>query len=172
MASGTSAAPKEGVERDVHEHRAGAPAERRAHALRRHTVGLIRRRERHRLLRQALHDLDVVHLLQRAHAPPGVGRAAPDDEHRAVGRLRLGERRGGVGHAGPGSDGRDADLSCHLGPPLGRERGGLLVAHVDDPDAVLGRAGEDRPDMAAVQREEVTDSRVLEGERDELPCVG
>ena len=45
------------------------------------------------------------------------------------------------------------------------------MTHVDQPDAVLFRAHEDRPDVPAVQREEVADARTLERERDQLSGV-
>src|SRR5258708_20147805 len=114
----------------------------------------------------------MVHLLASAPAPRAAGRGPADDEHRAVGRLRLGEGRGGVGHAWPGGEGGNSELSSDVGPSLGRERGGLLVSRVDDADAVLRRAGQNRPDVGSVQREEVTDAGTLERERDELPSVG
>ena len=100
-----------------------------------------------------------------------IGRAAADDEHRAVARLRLRQRRRRVGDAGPGGDRGDAALARHLGPTLGGEGGRLLVAHVDDADAVLGGAGEDRPDVTAVEGEEVAGARALQRERDQLAGV-
>jgi hypothetical protein len=145
-----SRAQHEGVERDVHEGGAGTPAERGAHAFRGEAVRLIRGLERDGLLRQAAHDLEVVHLLQRTHAPPGSRSAAADHEHRAVAGLRLGQRGRSVRDARTGGDGGDPDLARHLRPTLRGERGRLLVADVDDPDTVLSRAGEDRPDVSAV----------------------
>src|SRR5207237_10581777 len=82
-----------------------------------------------------------------------------------------GRRGDGVGDARPGRDRGHPALARHLGPSLGSEGGRLLVAHVDDADAVLGRAGEDGPDVAAVQGEEVSGAGALERQRDELARV-
>jgi hypothetical protein len=163
--------PEEDVDRNIHEHRARAAAQGHPHALGRARVGVVGGLERHRLLGHALHHRDVVHLLQRAHPPPGGRCAAADDEHGAIARLRLGQRGHRVGHAGTGRHRRHTAFARDLGPPFGRKSRRLLMPHVDDVDAVLDGAGEDRPDVAAVQGEEVADSRTLEGKRDQLSCV-
>src|SRR5207248_121950 len=54
-------------------------------------------------------------------------------------------------------------------PAFGREGGSLLVAHVDEVDAVLDGAHQDAPDVAAVEGEEVTCAGGSEGERGQLP---
>ena len=59
---------------------------------------------------------------------------------------------------GPGGERRHARLAGDLGPALGGERGGRLVAHVDEVDALLAAAVEDREQMAARQREELGDA--------------
>src|SRR4029077_21166116 len=125
-----------------------------------------------RFLGQALHHRDVVHLLQRAHPPPSDRGSATDDEDRAVAGLRLSERRGCVGDPGAGGDCGDAAFSRDLGPALRGKSGRLLVADVDDPDLMLGRPGQDRPDMPAVQREQVAGAGALQRERDQLAGVG
>ena len=114
---------EEHIDRDVHEHRPRAPAERGAHALRGGSVCILRAEQRHRLLGQAARDLDVIHLLERAHSPSRDGRAAADDEERAVVAQGLRHRGRGVRDAGAGGHGGDAALACHLCPALGRERG-------------------------------------------------
>ena len=46
---------------------------------------------------------------------------------------RRGHRAHAVGHARPGGERRAAEPARHLRPAFGRERRGLLVAHVDEP---------------------------------------
>ncbi len=113
----------------------------------------------------------MVHLLERAHAPAGHRRASADDEHRAVVALRLGERRGRVRHARPGGDRGHAALARDLGPTLGGERGRLLVPKIDHADAMLDRARQHRPDVRAVEGEQVTDCGALERKGDQLAGV-
>src|SRR5215218_8055002 len=48
------------------------------------------------------------------------------------------------------------------GPALGGERRGLLVAHVENPDAVLAAAVVDREEVPAREREEVLDAQRLQ----------
>src|SRR5262249_17532833 len=60
-----------------------------------------------------------------------------------------------VGHTGPGGQRRNADPPGGLGEPLGRKGGGLLVADVDDLDALGEATVVDREQMPAGQREEV-----------------
>ena len=45
------------------------------------------------------------------------------------------------------------------------------MADVDHSNPVLGRAHEERPDVAAIEREEVTDAGSLEGQRNQLASV-
>ena len=162
---------EEHIERNVHEHRAGAPAHRGAYELSRSPVGVLSGAERQRLLREAANDLDVVHLLQRAHAPARFRRSAADDEHRAVRRLRLRDRRHRVGDPRPGGDRSDAALARHLGPALRGECRGLFVPRIDDPDPVLRGADEHRPDMGAVEGEQVADPGALQRQRNQLAGI-
>ncbi len=148
---------EEHIEWDVHEHGTGAAAQRRPNAVGRERVGLLRRPQRHRLFGQALNDRDVVHLLQGAHAPSRLGCAAANQEHRTVARLRLRQRGDRVGDARAGRDRGDSTFARDFGPPFGGKRRRLLVAHVDDANAVLGGPGEDRPDVASVEREQMAD---------------
>src|SRR6266568_7045404 len=163
---------EEHVKGNVHEHGSGAPAQRRADQFGCRPVSIFGRGQRERLLREAPDDLDVVHLLQRAHPPARFRRAASDHEHGAVGRLCLRESRHRVGDARAGGDRRDAAFARDLRPPFRRERRRLLVAHVDDADAVLLGPDEDRPDVAAVEREKVADAGALERQHDQLAGVG
>ena len=162
---------EEHVDRDVHEHRSRTAAERRTHALGSGAVRVLGRGQSQRFLGQAAHDLDMVHLLQRAHPPTRHRRPPADDEHRAVIGLRLGERRRGVGHTGPRRHRHHTAFARDLRPTLGRKRRRLLMADVDHSNPVLGRAHEERPDVAAIEREEVTDAGSLEGQRNQLASV-
>ena len=56
---------------------------------------------------------------------------------------------------GPGGQRGDARLARDLRPALGGERGGLLVADVDDVDALLAAAVVDREQVAAREREQL-----------------
>ena len=101
----------------------------------------------------------------------GLRRAAADQEHRAVTRLGLRQRRDRVGHSRTGSDSGYPTFARDLCPPLCGEGGRLLVADVDDPDAVLGRAGEDRPDVAAVESEQMSCPGAFQRQGDQLTSV-
>src|SRR6185312_6926906 len=98
-------------------------------------------------------------------------RAAADDENRRVVQARLRERGHRVGHARACGYSGDAALARDLRPALCREGGGLLVPHIDDSNAVLFGPDEDRPDMPAVEGEEMRDARALERERHQLSGV-
>ena len=97
----------------------------------------------------------VVELLQRALAPAHRRRAAAEHEHRRAVLLRGGDRAHAVGHAGPRGERRHARLAGDLGPALRGEGGGRLVAHVDEVDALLAAAVEDREQVPARKREEL-----------------
>ena len=56
---------------------------------------------------------------------------------------------------GPGGQRRHAGLARDLRPALGGERGGRLVAHVDEVDALLAAAVVDREQVAAGEREQL-----------------
>jgi hypothetical protein len=49
-------------------------------------------------------------------------------------------------------------------------RAGLVVAHVDDSDALAEAAVVDRQDVATAEREEVAHAGLLERPRDQLPA--
>ena len=63
---------------------------------------------------------------------------------------------------GPGGDGSDAERAGQPGPTLGREHRVLLVADVDDLDAVLVGPVEDREDVAAGESEQLVDAERLQ----------
>ena len=106
-------------------------------------------------LGERAHEGHVVELLQRALAPAHRRRAPAEHEHRRAVLLGGGHRAHAVGDAGPGGERRHAGLAGDLGPALGGEGGGRLVAHVDEVDALLAAAVVDREQMPARQREEL-----------------
>ena len=75
-----------------------------------------------------------------------------------------------VRHARARRQRRDAGTARHLRPALGGERGGLLVAHVDDVDALRPAAVVDREQMPAGQGEELRDAVCPQAPGDEMPA--
>ena len=67
----------------------------------------------------------------------------------------------------PGAGGQRADarLARDLRPALGGERGRLLVAHVDEVDALVAAAVVDREEVPAREREQLGDAVRLQGAR-------
>ena len=109
-------------------------------------------------LGQRPHERHVVDLLQRALAPAHLRGAAAEHDHRRVVLVRGGDRAHAVGHAGAGRQGRDARLARDLGPAFGGERGGRLVARVDQVDALGAAAVVEREQVAAGEREQLRDA--------------
>ncbi len=124
-----------------------------------------------RELGQRAHERDVVDLLQRPLPPAHRRRAPAEHEHRRVVLLRRADRAHPVGHAGPGRQRRHARLARDLRPALGGERGGLLVADVDDVDALLAAAVVDREEVAAREREQLRHAVGLQPPGDQPPAV-
>ena len=111
-------------------------------------------------------DAEVIHLLQRALAQLAEGPLATEDENRRVRAPRIRDPRHTVGHAGARRDRRDTDLSgVAARPSVGGVRRGLLVANVDDPDALVEAAVVERHDVPARQCKEHLDTGLLEGAR-------
>jgi hypothetical protein len=113
----------------------------------------------------------VVDLLERALPPAELRRTAAEDQHRRVVLARGRHRADPVRHARPGRERRDPDRARHLRPSLGRERGGLLVADVDDLDALGAAAVIDREDVAAREREQLADPVRAQALSDQAPAV-
>ena len=130
-----------------------------------------RRLRRRRELDQRRDERHVVDLLQRALPPAHRGRTAAEDEHRRSVLLGGGQRAHPVRHARPRGQRRHAGTAGHLGPALGGERGGRLVADVDDVDALRAAAVVDREQVAARQREQLRDAVGLQPPRDEAPAM-
>ena len=72
---------------------------------------------------------------------------------------------------GPGRERAHARLARGLRPALGRERRRLLVADVDDVDALLAAAVVDREQVAAGEREQLRDAVRLEALRHQAAAV-
>ena len=77
------------------------------------------------------------------------GSATADDDHRRAGELCLRDRADAVGDARAGGQHGEARDAGQLAGRLGRERRGLLVAHVEQPHRRVGL------DRAVVHREDV-----------------
>ena len=122
-------------------------------------------------LGQRRDERDVVDLLERAH-PPACGRgAAAEREHRRAVHQRGRHPAHPVRDARARRERAHARLPGGLGPALGRERRGLLVADVDDVDALLAAAVVDREQMTAGEREQLRDAVRLEALRHQAPAV-
>ena len=119
-------------------------------------LGDLGRRDRGaRALGERAHERDVVDLLERALAPAHLRRAAAEHDHRRVVLVRGGDRAHAVGDAGPGGQRADARLARDLRPALGGERGGRLVADVDQVDALGAAAVVEREEVPAREREQL-----------------
>ncbi len=123
------------------------------------------------VLHQRADERQVVDLLERAHPPPHLGRAAAERHHRHAVGLRGGDRADAVGHAGAGGEGADARLAGRLGPADRGEGGGLLVAEVDDVDPLGLAAVVDREEVAAAEGEELADAAALQRLGDQPAAV-
>jgi hypothetical protein len=116
-----------------------------------------RRRHSDAPLGDGPHQLDVVHVLERAHVLQDPRPRAADHDHRDPRALRVGDSRHDVRDAGPRCDGAHAGLACDARVPVGGVPCRLLVPHVDDADAVVETAVVNRLDVPAAEREEVRD---------------
>ncbi len=112
-------------------------------------------------LAHARHVLDVrrdqralVDVLQRAASLQRSRRCASEQQHRALGELRVLQRGDRVRQARAGGHGRHAGTAGQPRHRVGREHGRRFVAGVDDADAARPRRREDRRDVPAAQRED------------------
>ncbi len=107
-------------------------------------------------------DVDVRQVLQRAHLVLRQRALAADVQDRALGA----ERGGDAGHRVRAARARGRDDAAELARlariAVGGMRGDLLVAHVDDADALIDAAVVDVDDVAAAQREDRIDTLVLQ----------
>ena len=107
-------------------------------------------------------------VLQRAHLVLGERALAADVQHRAFRAERGGDagHRIGAARAGRGDDAAElAGLARIAVGGMGRD---LLVAHIDDPDALVDAAVIDVDDVAAAEREDGVDALGLQRLGDEM----
>ena len=165
-------AVREDIPGALEEHRTGPAREHGSEGLgeeRRHAVG---RRNPIAPLGDAGEEIDLLHLLERALAGVEAGRRASEEQHRA--RRRVGIRDAGdrVGDAGPRGDAGDPDAAGEARRRVGCVRCRLLVACVDDGDALFDAGCVDGRDVEAGEREDVPDTFGLEHAREQLRAGG
>ena len=113
------------------------------------------------------HHFGVAQFLQSAHAVLLERGIAADQEHRALGAEGVGHAGDGVGGAGAGGYDRAAEAGdARVG--VGRMRGNLLVADVDDLDPFVDASVIDVDDVAAGNGEDVPDAFLLQHFGDDL----
>ncbi len=135
----------------------------------RNAFGVVARR---RILGNGLHEADVVHLLERAASKIDEGTLPADAENGGVRAPRVCHTRYGIRHPGPRRHHRHADLAGIQPRPRVRRVGRrLLVAHVDDADALVQAAVVDGHDVPAAQRENALHARILQRTRNEFTAV-
>src|ERR671919_2243504 len=113
----------------------------------------------------------MVDLLEGALPPPKRGGPAPEREHRRAVEASLSEWAHRVGDARPRGDRAYPQRTSKPRPAFRGEGRTLFVARVDDADAVLMTAVQDRKDVAAGQREEMIDTERLQRFGDGQPAV-
>ena len=159
------------VQREVQEDGARVRRERRGDRLIDQVLDLARGVGRRGQLHERAHERNVIDLLQRALPPAEGRRATTEHQHRRVVLVRRAERAHPVGHPGTGGQRTHAELARDLRPALGGERGGLLVADVDDLDALLAAAVVDREQVPAREREQLADAVGAQALGDQPPAV-
>src|SRR5918999_5083946 len=110
-----------------------------------------------RELRDRLHQVHVREVLQGAHAVLVERPLAADQEHRALGTQRVGDAGDRVGRARAGGDDRAAGPSRDARISVRCVRSNLLVANVDDLDALVDAAVVDVDDVPAAEGEDHVD---------------
>ena len=100
------------------------------------------------------------------------GALPAEDQDRGVRAPGVGDAGHAVGDAGPRSDRRDADAAgIAARPGVGGVHRRLLVAHVDDLDALVDAAVVEGHDVAAGEGEDDLDTGLLESAGRELTAV-
>ncbi len=150
------------VARDLQEGRPRSAVVALAERHRHHVRGARGVRHGRRELGDRRHHVDVRQVLERAHLVLGVGALAADQQHGRLGAEGVGDPGDGVGGAGARGDHRAAGLAGDSGVSVGGVRGDLLVAYVDDLDALVDAAVVDVDDVAAAQRVDAVDPLGLE----------
>ena len=100
-----------------------------------------------------LDHVDLIHFLQRARQIVPQGMTAAEHHKRSVVQIGIGDAGERIGETGTGRDQADAGLARVGGPCMGHHGRGLFVAHVNGPDAVLGKSIQDAFNVAPRQGE-------------------
>ncbi len=101
----------------------------------------------------------------------GEGVAAADDDHGDAVDEGVGDAGDDVGDARAGRDDGNARAAGGAGPGVGHVAGGLLVARVDDADAVVPAGLKDGVDVPAVEGEDVLHPLPLQHPGERLTAV-
>jgi hypothetical protein len=161
----------EDVGRDLDERRTG----RRAHRLAEGEAQVdADRRPVEDALREARErpaDLGAVRLLERAERVLRRGVLAGDADDGAPGEAGDAEAGDGVREPAARRDGEHAGAAEGAGVGVGGVGARLLVPHVDHRHVVVPEVRQDRPDVAAVHREEVADALLREDAADDRAAV-
>ena len=123
---------------------------------------------RRRELGDRRHHVDVRQILQRSHLVLSQRALAADVQNRALGAECGGNAGHRVGAAGTGGGDHAAELAGLARVAVGGVRRDLLVAHVDDADALIDAAIVDVDDVAAAQGEDRVDALVLQRLGDQM----
>jgi hypothetical protein len=114
------------------------------------------------------HQIDVRQVLQRTHLVLSQRALAADVQNRTLRTERGGDAGDGI--RAPGSGGGDdaAELARLARIAVGRVRGDLFVANIDDADALIDAAIINIDDVAAAKSEYRVDTLVLQRLRDQM----
>src|SRR6202041_1847963 len=152
----------ENVARNFQVHRTGGAVEGLAGGHGNHVGDAFRAGYRRGKFGDGSHQLDMRQVLQRAHLVLRQRALAADVQNRALGA----EGGGDTGHriGAPRSRRRDdaAELAGLTRITVGRVRGDLFVAHVDDANTLIDAAVIDVDDVPAAQRENRVNTLVLQ----------
>ncbi len=113
----------------------------------------------------------MIHLLKRAHLGERPRALPSNQHHRHTAALSIRHSRDSVGNPRPGGDRGDPHLSGRPRPALSGMGRALLVPKVYNADIKVKTAVVDGLDVTSTQREEVTDSLVLERLCSNSTCV-
>ena len=147
----------EDVAADLEERGAGSTRQRLTERHRAHVGDPLGRHDVRGELRDRLHDVDVREVLEGPHLVLVERALAADQQHRALSPERVRDSGDGVGRARAGGDDGAAGLAGHAGVSVGGVGRDLLVADVDDLDALVDAAVVDVDDVPAAEREDRVD---------------
>ena len=158
----------EDVAADLEERRARRAGHRLAEGHRAHVRHALGVYDARRELGDRRHDVDVRQVLERAHLVLVERSLAADQQHRALGAERVGDAGDRVGRARAGGDDGAAGPAGHARVAVRGVGRHLLVADVDDLDALVDAAVVDVDDVAAAEREDRVDPLGLQGLGDQV----